>query len=226
MPPSEQRQKQDEALRQARPAGVGSPVGSLKGSGTDGQPPTGGDRPGFAGWKTVAAGVAVVIGVAAGTWFFQSLADPTPSSQEIAQRQATFAAAGPVQMQMVPAADIATAAQGMAGPDWTTDRKQALQTEAEAGRVSLVYMTLWDSQVEDGDIVDVVSPGYPPVTVHLKNARTTVALPAPSSGKLTVMGDFDGGGGITLGVLSGGNPVDLPYLQPRERVDIPVRPSP
>jgi hypothetical protein len=163
--------------------------------------------------------------VALGTWLFSGAADAPPDRQEELRRSAAFTAAGPLQLEAVPAAEIASAVAGLDGPGWTSERKAALQQEAEARRTPIVRLTLWDTEAEDGDVVHVESPGYPNVSVALKHARTTVALPAPASGVLTVRGDIDGGGGITMGVLSGGNPLDLPYLQPGQAVDVPVKPT-
>lgn len=88
-------------------------------------------------------------------------------------------------------------------------------------RVALAWLTLWDSDQIDGDVVRVASDGY---VRELTLARESVsfAIPVPRSGVVNLSGVRDGGGGITVGVMSGSSPVLLPILSEGQVLGIPV----
>jgi len=76
----------------------------------------------------------------------------------------------------------------------------------------LAWVTLWDSDVEDGDAVRIESGGYAR-TVVLTKRGDTFAIPVPSSGQIHLIGVRDGdGGGITIGLASGAARVILPVM--------------
>ena len=76
----------------------------------------------------------------------------------------------------------------------------------------LAWITLWDSDVEDGDVVRIESAGYSR-TVVLASKGATLAIPVPASGKVNITGVRDGdGGGITVGVASGAVQAVLPIM--------------
>ena len=78
--------------------------------------------------------------------------------------------------------------------------------------VRLAWLTLWDSDVEDGDVVRIDSEGYSRVVV-LTKAPVTFAVPVPSGGTINVTGIRDGdGGGITAGIASGPTKLVLPVM--------------
>jgi len=96
-------------------------------------------------------------------------------------------------------------------------RHVAAPTTREASRsrdnrVRLAWLTLWDSDVEDGDVVRIDSEGYSRIVV-LTKSPVTFAVPIPSTGTINVTGIRDGdGGGITAGIASGSSKVVLPVM--------------
>lgn len=100
--------------------------------------------------------------------------------------------------------------------------KAALREEVESGRVSMVWITVWDNMAEDGDIVSLTSDGLT-VTVPLYKKPQRIAIPRPAGGVVNLTGVRDGGGGITLGLMSGVDTVLIPPLVVGQKVGIPVR---
>ena len=83
---------------------------------------------------------------------------------------------------------------------------------AKARQMQLAWITLWDSDVEDGDMVRIDSEGYSR-TVYLRNKPVTFAVPVPANGIISVTGIRDGdGGGITVGLGSGAVKAILPIM--------------
>jgi hypothetical protein len=75
------------------------------------------------------------------------------------------------------------------------------------GKVKFYFVRLYDTCVEDGDVVTLrLSSGVEIGPVPLKNAGTTVSFPvvAGEAPQVTVIGIKDGTGGITVGVQSSG----------------------
>ena len=85
-----------------------------------------------------------------------------------------------------------------------------------------IELFVWDDYAQDGDVVTVVS-GNTKQTVSLLNAGTTVILPRPANGTVTIVGVHDGGGGITLGIRGSGNPLFTPVMQPGEQLTLRVK---
>ncbi len=85
-----------------------------------------------------------------------------------------------------------------------------------------IELFVWDDYAQDGDVVTLVS-GNTQQTVSLLNAGTTVILPRPANGTVTIVGVHDGGGGITLGIRGSGNPLFTPVMQPGEQLTLRVK---
>ncbi len=78
--------------------------------------------------------------------------------------------------------------------------------------VRLAWITLWDTDDEDGDTVRIDSAGYSR-TVTLTKKGATFAVPIPGDGVINLTGVRDGeGGGITVGAASGSSSVVLPIM--------------
>jgi hypothetical protein len=76
----------------------------------------------------------------------------------------------------------------------------------------LAWITLWDTDAEDGDAVRVDSQGYSR-TVTLTKQPVTFAIPIPVSGNINITGIQDGeGGGITVGLASGESKTVFPIM--------------
>ena len=89
----------------------------------------------------------------------------------------------------------------------------------------LAWITLWDSDVEDGDAVRVECGGYAR-TVTLTKRGITFAVPVPPDGQIRLIGVRDGdGGGITVGLASGSAKVLLPIMSVGEVLNLNVRVS-
>lgn len=91
----------------------------------------------------------------------------------------------------------------------------------EGKSVLLAWMTLWDTDAVDNDIVRINSSGYSR-TVTLTKQPITFAVPVPDNGIINITGIHDGGGGITVGAISGATPVALPIMSEGQVIGIPM----
>jgi len=130
---------------------------------------------------------------------------PAPQKQALAaavqQPMAVLPAMGPAA-----ATSLAPAASAVSAPQTQPVRGTV------AKRVRLAWVSLWDTDAEDGDIVRIESQGYAR-TVRLTKAPVTIAIPVPSDGVIKVVGVSDGdGGGITVGLGSGAAQAVFPIM--------------
>jgi hypothetical protein len=104
--------------------------------------------------------------------------------------------------------------------------RPAMQSLAQRQKLArLAWMTLWDSNVEDGDAVRVECGGYAR-TVTLTKRGITFAVPVPPDGQIRLIGVRDGdGGGITVGLASGSANVLLPIMSVGEVLNLNVKVS-
>lgn len=164
------------------------------------------------------------------------------TEEQTQERLAAFNALGPLQMTLVTDKDIPAAIDEMPLPE---ESKQALLTDiakgsqtasdqpaalpvpahepAPANPLRLAWITLWDTDVEDGDVVRIDSQGYSR-TVVLKKVPATFAIPIPVSGTINVTGIRDGdGGGITVGVASGPVTAVFPIMSEGQSLGLKVK---
>jgi hypothetical protein len=88
---------------------------------------------------------------------------------------------------------------------------------------TLAWVRLWDTDVEDGDVVRIDSAGYSR-TVTLTNRGLTFAVPVPAGGQIRITGVRDGdGGGITVGLASGAAQAVLPIMSVGQVLTLNVR---
>ena len=188
----------------------------------------------------VAAAIAVggaflVGGSAAGSWTWAQRSDSLPDNERQARQQA-FDAIGSLRLAAIPPADIGQAIAEMHLPEparqaLTADVAPTQATAAtpatapaaaptaapqaaaqEAPRLRLVSITLWDTDVEDGDVVRIDSEGFSR-TIALTKGGRTIAVPLPANGVIRITGINDGdGGGITVGLASGAAKVVFPIM--------------
>ena len=188
---------------------------------------------------------------AAGIYFYSSSnisilpQHDTPLSQEQnAVILQAFNASPPMQLSLVPQKDITTAVQNM---QLSPEAKQTLAADIgnatmaanvnatnpqaaansaaapEEEHLKLAWITLWDTDVEDGDVVRIDSQGYSR-TVVLKKAPLTIAVPIPASGVVKVTGITDGdGGGITVGLASGSSKAVFPIMSVGQVLGLKVK---
>ncbi len=94
---------------------------------------------------------------------------------------------------------------------------------ARQSHPQLVWIRLWDTDVEDGDAVRIESGGYAR-TVSLTKQGITFAVPVPADGQLRMTGVRDGdGGGITVGLASGATQAVLPVMSEGQVLNLNVR---
>lgn len=100
---------------------------------------------------------------------------------------------------------------------------QVAPAQPQTRRTRLVWITLWDTDVEDGDVVRIDSQGYSR-TIRLTKKGDTFAVPVPASGVIQVTGVNDGdGGGITVGLASGGAKVVFPVMSEGQVLGLRVK---
>lgn len=86
----------------------------------------------------------------------------------------------------------------------------------------LAWVTLWDTDAEDGDVVRIDSQGYSR-TITLTKQPVTFAIPVPASGVVNVTGIRDGeGGGITVGLASGESKAIFPIMSVGQTLGLKV----
>jgi len=89
--------------------------------------------------------------------------------------------------------------------------------------VRLAWITLWDTDAEDGDVVRIDSQGYHR-TVTLTKQPVTIAIPVPKEGTINVTGVRDGeGGGITVGLASGESRAVFPIMSVGQTLGLRVK---
>jgi hypothetical protein len=86
----------------------------------------------------------------------------------------------------------------------------------------LAWVTLWDTDAEDGDVVRLDSQGYSR-TITLTKQPVTFAVPVPADGLIQVTGIRDGeGGGITVGLASGASKAVFPIMSVGQTLGLKV----
>jgi hypothetical protein len=195
---------------------------------------------------------AVVVGIiaasvhfgSAGAWWPLHQSGDAISDADSKLRAAQFATLAPLPLSLVPAAESAAALEGMQldAPAKATLAKalgtSSPGTPAAAGRapassaapasspgqepLRLAWVTLWDTDAEDGDAVRLDSEGYSR-TVTLAKKPVTFAVPVPRDGIIKVTGIRDGeGGGITVGLASGASQAVFPIMSEGQTLGLKV----
>ena len=163
------------------------------------------------------------------------------TEEQSQERLAAFNSLGPLQVMLVTEKEIPGAIEGM---QLSAEAKQALlmdpagapsarseqsassplpAKDPAANPLHLAWVTLWDSDTEDGDTVRIDSQGYLR-TVVLKKAPITFAVPISPNGTINVTGVRDGeGGGITVGLASGASKAVFPIMSEGQVLSLQVR---
>lgn len=176
--------------------------------------------------KKMMAVAALVFGLAVGAYWISGGKDPEPSQAEIDARtqqyqQGLAQVGGVIGLPVVKESELKEA---LATISSDQDR-QKLATQVQQKQTTLVWVTLWDTAAEDGDVVRVTSDGFSQ-EVLIRHNPTKVAVPLPSSGTVAVTGSYDGGGGITLGILSNSSKILMPYVRVGQVINVPVSAMP
>ncbi len=143
-------------------------------------------------------------------------------------RQALLASARPTvqpttsQSQLMPADSAAAQSSLSSQPDAPGQTPAAQPAYPGANPLRLAWITLWDTDVQDGDVVRLESQGYSR-TVTLTKHGETFAIPVPASGIVRIIGMKDGdGGGITVGLASGAATAVFPIMSPGQTLELRV----
>jgi len=118
--------------------------------------------------------------------------------------------------QAIEAMNLSTEQQQKLREDLTPRSVQKSMTETNRNvknqALALAWITLWDTDAEDGDVVRIESQGYSRTVVLTKKLQT-FAIPIPSNGVINIIGVQDGeGGGITVGLASGATQAVFPIM--------------
>lgn len=187
------------------------------GDGTGGKPST--------SWRALAAvGAVAAIAVAGYFAFFSGPAVDSVSQADSQSRASAYQgllASPGFALDLVAPGDVDKAIASM--PKGVTEQQRdQVRSDVNQGRVKLAWLTVWDTQAEDGDIVRLQSSASFPIEVMALNAKTTIAIPYPADGKVLVTGVRDGGGGITVALQSGSALIDWPTMAPGDTLNLPV----
>ena len=132
-------------------------------------------------------------------------------------RLAVFQAHGPLRLSAVPdAARLEVLAQMGMEPQ----ARQALEQDLVEGRAHLGWLTLWDDQVQDGDVIALSGAGFSK-TISLTKQPQQIAVPISRQGdSFVVKGIRDGGAGITVAATTDAGTVPMPIMAPGETFDL------
>ncbi|MBI5785325.1 MAG: hypothetical protein HZA64_07710 [Rhodocyclales bacterium] len=181
-------------------------------------------------WKAILFGAALVVGAGYGltAWL-----DPLPvdhvTEKQKSELLTEFTKLKGISIAQVAGGDMERAMDSMrldpAARQALTRRlevtKPSPPDQPEVRETILAELTLWDFAAQDGDIVRVSSAGYE-IEVSLLSQPTTVPIPVDGSRVIKIQGARDGGGGITLGIQNGTQPISLPVLKPGQVLNLPV----
>ncbi|MCD7111825.1 hypothetical protein LRX75_22620 [Rhizobium sp. DKSPLA3] len=182
------------------------------------RPPVNVLPPRVVGWAVLAGlATAAIVGV-----FMQSRQDRQPADQVLtdaarAARLATFQSHGPLRLSAVPdAARLEVLAQMGMEPQ----ARQALEQDLVEGRAHLGWLTLWDDQVQDGDVIALTGAGFSR-TIALTKQPQQIAVPISGQGDaFVVKGIRDGGAGITVAATTDAGTVPMPIMAPGETFNL------
>lgn len=167
--------------------------------------------------KNAVFGIVLVAVLFGGYKFFGSTKDDIDINTQ-KQWETAFMAIQPLHVDTVKEEELPEA---IATMNLSQNDQNEIQKEIDNGRTRLVWVTLWDTVAEDDDVVEIESGGFN-LNILLKNAVQRIAVPEPPSDTLNLSGVRDGGGGITVGMLSGTSPVNLPLMKVGQALGVPV----
>ena len=123
----------------------------------------------------------------------------------------------------IPAPPQSPAQQTLSATKESVESAEAKPLVTRKDSLRLAWITLWDTDVEDGDVVRIDCEGYSR-TVTLTKRGNTFAVPVPPSGIITVTGIKDGdGGGITVGLASGTAKAVFPIMSIGQTLGLTVK---
>lgn len=170
------------------------------------------------GWIGVSI-LAAIIAFGGGSWWLSGSASKDDlSTSEITQRQQSFEQAGSFQLEEVAPAELFKAYSAM---NLKANEIKALEADIKHGTVKLAWITVWDNQAVDGDIINIQAGGFSS-QISLTHEKQRMAIPI-NQGEVTITGIADGSGGITLGFYTTNGTVSLPVIAPGQTVVLPIK---
>ena len=167
---------------------------------------------------TGAVGLVLVGAVALKIGAAGPLADDVPAD-DVQRRVAAFAQMGAVPVRLVSLAEMSQAIASLA---LSSAQGERLTDDLGAGRRTLVWLELYDSDVEDGDVVEIRSAGFTRA-ITLTKTPVGVVVPVEPGGAVTLAGLIDGGGGgVTVGVNTRQGRLSLPPLSVGQTLVLPI----
>ncbi len=187
--------------------------------------------------------VSLHVGSAGASWPIHGSGDAV-SQADAESRAHQFAMLAPLPLSLVSVSDVQAALDGMhleqperealaaalavqPASAQVADESAVAPHAAIAPAVNpeptrLAWVTLWDTDAEDGDVVRLDSEGYSR-TVTLAKKPVTFAVPVTRSGIIKVTGVRDGeGGGITVGLASGTSQAVFPIMSTGQTLGLRV----
>jgi hypothetical protein len=138
---------------------------------------------------------------------------------EIERRRHALAAALPIRLRPIAGQELAAI---LAALPMSPEQRLTLANAIAARSLRMAQLEVFDSDAEDGDVVKIESIGLVH-TVRLTKRPVAVPVFIPSDGRLHITGVDQGlGGGVTLGVMSNGEPIKLPPLAVGESIVLRV----
>lgn len=163
----------------------------------------------------VAATTAALIGAAQMTGSSEDRISPA----EIARRASIAEARPPVALRSVERREMKAAMLEMA---LSSQAQESLEADIASRQAKLVWIVFYDSDAEDGDVIEIQSGGFSRM-IRLAKQPVAVAIPFPSDGVATVIGVVDGGGGgVTVGLVGPDGAAPLAVLSVGQQISIPV----
>jgi hypothetical protein len=151
---------------------------------------------------------AGLIGVGTVRWV-AGFSDDRVAPEEVIRRQRMLGAAQPIPLEIIAPGQLAAAIDELNLP---VNDREILSTDIAAGRVRMAWLSLYDSDAEDGDVVEIQSMGFTHLMLLTKKPKT-IAIPVAASGSITLVGKDEGrGGGVTVGVMTRRGPLPLPPM--------------
>ncbi len=144
--------------------------------------------------------------------------DSALSEAAKAERVTAFQAHGPLKLPTLSGAEQAKAVDSM---DLPAPAQEALEKDLAANKTTVAWITLWDDQVEDGDVVEISGAGFSRVVTLTKQPQQ-VAIPLASDTRFVVKGMRDGGGGITVAATSEGQAVPFPVMNVGQALEVSI----
>jgi hypothetical protein len=157
----------------------------------------------------------------AGTMFLGNKGDDVSNNEanQIQQEyQAHLASVSNIELDRVTEEETPAAIESM---NLTEEKEKQLTAQVKEKKVVLAWVVLWDTHRADGDRVIVRSDNTEQEVLLTKKYKK-VAIPMPSSGKIEIQGLKDGGGGITVGIVTGKTFLRIPQLRETQPISVPV----